>query len=252
MYVAAGEGGYETNPRYFTDLVHSYIEEATRRGVYVLIDWHQLDPGDPNAHTSQAKTFFTEIAQRHKDKTNLIYDIANEPNNVSWSRVKTYAEEMIPVIRAIDSDSLVVAGTHGWSTFGHSDGEDPSVVLDNRVDATNFMYSFHFYANDHRDGHLAALDRVSSQVPVFVTEFGTQQASGDGPNDFTMSQKYVDLMARKKISWANWNFSDDFRSGAVFKSGTCSGSGFSGTGVLKPAGVRVRDRVRTPDAFPTS
>ncbi|MCG8923490.1 glycoside hydrolase family 5 protein [Lentzea sp. CC55] len=35
---------------------------------------------------------------------------------------------------------------------------------------------------------------------MFVTEFGTQQASGDGPNDFTTSQKYVDLMARKKIS----------------------------------------------------
>ncbi|WP_329793189.1 hypothetical protein V1227_15125 [Lentzea sp. DG1S-22] len=67
-----------------------------------------------------------------------------------------------------------------------------------------------------------------------------------------MSPKYVDLMARKKISWANWNFSDDFRSGAVFKSGTCSGSSFSGTGVLEPAGGWVRDRVRTPDDFPTS
>jgi endoglucanase len=252
MYVAAGEDGYETNPRYFTDLMHSYIEEATRRGIYVLIDWHQLDPGDPNVYTSKAKTFFREIAERHKDKTNLIYDIANEPNNVSWSRVKAYAEEMIPVIRAIDSDSLIVSGTHAWSTFGYSDGEDPSVVLNNRVNATNFMYSFHFYANDHRDGHLAALDRVSSQVPVFVTEFGTQEASGDGPNDFTMSQKYIDLMARKKISWANWNYSDDFRSGAVFKTGTCSGSTFAGTGVLKPAGVWVRDRVRTPDNFPTS
>ncbi|WP_082373051.1 cellulase family glycosylhydrolase [Nocardia sp. NRRL S-836] len=252
MYVAAGEDGYETNPRYFTDLMHSYIEEATRRGIYVLIDWHQLDPGDPNVYTAKAKTFFREIAERHKDKTNLIYDIANEPNNVSWSRVKTYAEEMIPVIRAIDPDSLIVAGTHAWSTFGYSDGEDPSVVLDNPVNASNFMYSFHFYAKDHRDGHLAALDRVSSRVPVFVTEFGTQEASGDGPNDFTMSQKYVDLMARKKISWANWNFSDDFRSGAVFKTGTCSGSSFSGTGVLKPAGVWVRDRVRTPDNFPTS
>lgn len=69
--------------------------------------------------------------------------------------------------------------------------------------------------------------RDARQVPVFVTESGTQQASGDGR-------------------------SDDFRSGAVFKSGTCSGGSFSGTGVLKPAGVRVRDRVRTPDAFPTS
>jgi len=250
MYIQ--EGGYETNPRKFTDLVHSYIEEATRRGIYVLVDWHQLSPGDPNYNLSRAKTFFTEIATRHKDKTNIIYDIANEPNEVSWSKVKSYAEQMIPVIRNIDPDSLIVSGTHGWSTFGYSDGEDASVVLNNKVNATNFMYSFHFYANSHKQDYINVLDRVSSAVPVFVTEFGTQTASGDGANDFTTSQKYIDLMARKKISWANWNFSDDNRSGAVFKTGTCSGNNFSGTGVLKPAGVWVRERMRTPDDFPTS
>src|SRR5689334_5378519 len=84
MYIQ--EGGYETNPRKFTDLVHGYIEEATKRGMYALVDWHQLTPGDPNANLSRAKTFFTEIAQRHKDKINIIYDIANEPNGVSWPK----------------------------------------------------------------------------------------------------------------------------------------------------------------------
>ncbi|USX55922.1 cellulase family glycosylhydrolase [Lentzea sp. HUAS12] len=250
MYIQ--EDGYETDPRRFTDLMHGYIEEATRRGIYVLVDWHQLSPGDPNYNLARAKTFFTEIAQRHKDKTNIIYDIANEPNGTSWSRVKSYAEQMIPVIRNIDPDSLIVSGTNGWSTFGHSDGDSPSEVLNNRVNATNFMYSFHFYAQAHRDEYLSVLDQVSSQVPVFVTEFGTQAASGGGSNDFTMSQKYVDLMARKKISWANWNFSDDGLTGAVFKTGTCSGTTFAGTGVLKPAGVWVRERIRTPDNFPTS
>ncbi|HUQ55875.1 cellulase family glycosylhydrolase [Lentzea sp.] len=250
MYIQ--EDGYETDPRKFTDLMHSYIEEATRRGIYVLVDWHQLSPGDPNYNLARAKTFFTEIAQRHKDKTNIIYDIANEPNDTSWARVKSYAEQMIPVIRDIDPDSLIVSGTHGWSTFGHSDGEDPSVVLDNRINATNFMYSFHFYANSHKQEYIDVLNRVSSAVPVFVTEFGTQTASGGGANDFTTSQKYIDLMAQKKISWANWNFSDDGLSGAVFKTGTCSGTTFAGTGVLKEAGVWVRDRIRTPDNFPTS
>ncbi len=52
---------------------------------------------------------------------------------------------------------------------------------------------------------------------MFVTEFGTQNYAGEGANDFAMSQKYLDLMASKKISWVNWNFSDDHRSGAVFK-----------------------------------
>ncbi|WP_439656363.1 cellulase family glycosylhydrolase [Lentzea sp. HUAS TT2] len=247
MYIQ--EDGYETDPRKFTDMMHGYIEEATRRGIYVLVDWHQLSPGDPNYNLSRAKTFFTEIANRHKDKTNIIYDIANEPNGTSWASVKSYAEQMIPVIRTIDPDSLIVSGTNGWSTFGHSDGQDPSQVLNNKVNATNFMYSFHFYANSHKQAYIDVLDRVSSAVPVFVTEFGTQTASGGGSNDFTTSQKYIDLMARKKISWANWNYSDDGLSGAVFKTGTCSGTNFSGTGVLKEAGIWVRERIRTPDSF---
>jgi endoglucanase len=247
MYIQ--EGGYETNPRLFTDRVHSYIEEATKRGMYALVDWHQLTPGDPNANTSRAKTFFTEVAQRHKDKKNIIYDIANEPNGVSWANVKRYAEEMIPVIRAQDPDGVVFVGTHGWSTFGISDGQSETSVFNNPINATNFMYTFHFYAASHKDNYLNALSRIADRVPVFVTEFGTQTSSGDGGNDFAMSQRYIDLMAQKKIGWTNWNFSDDSRSGAVFKSGTCSGTSFTGTGPLKPAGVWIRERMRTPDQF---
>ncbi|HUQ60208.1 glycoside hydrolase family 5 protein [Lentzea sp.] len=247
MYVQ--EGGYESNPRKFTDLVHGYIEEATKRGLYALVDWHQLSPGDPNHNTERAKTFFREIAQRHKDKTNIIYDIANEPNGVTWPRVKSYAEAVIPTIRAEDPDSLVLVGTHGWSTFGLSDGRDINEVSRNKVNASNLMYTFHFYAKDHRDSYLNALRTVSSQVPVFVTEFGSQEASGDGANDFTMANKFIAFMKEAKISWTNWNFSDDHRTGAVFKSGTCSGSGFSGEGPLKDAGKWVRNHIRTADDF---
>ncbi|GAA2802593.1 hypothetical protein GCM10020219_087450 [Nonomuraea dietziae] len=56
-----------------------------------------------------------------------------------------------------------------------------------------------------------------------------------GPNNFTRSQQYIDLMAQKKISWVNWNYSDDFRSGAVFTTGTCPNGPFAGTSRLKPA-----------------
>jgi endoglucanase len=250
MYIQ--EGGYETNPRKFTDLVHSYIEEATKRGMYALVDWHQLTPGDPNANLAKAKTFFTEIAERHKDKKNIIYDIANEPNNVSWAAIKSYAEQMIPVIRAKDSDGVVFVGTHGWGSLGISDGRTEADVINNPINATNFMYTFHFYAASHKAEYFNALSRAADKIPLFITEFGTQTASGDGANDFTNTQKYLDFLASKKIGWTNWNFSDDFRSGAVFKEGTCAGNNFTGTSVLKPAGVWIRDRIRTPDDFPTS
>ncbi|MEI8409322.1 MULTISPECIES: cellulase family glycosylhydrolase [unclassified Kribbella] len=243
------EGGYETNPRKFTDMVHNYIEEATRRGMYALVDWHQLDPGDPNDNLSRAKTFFTEIADRHKDKKNIIYDIANEPNNVSWAGIKSYAEQMVPVIRAKDPDGVIFVGTHGWASLGVSDGRSESDIVNNPVNATNLMYTFHFYAASHKQEYFDALSRAADKIPLFVTEFGTQTYTGDGGNDFTWSQKYLDFLASKKIGWTNWNFSDDFRSGAVFKSNVCAGNSFTGTSVLKPAGVWVRDRIRTPDSF---
>lgn len=54
-----------------------------------------------------------------------------------------------------------------------------------------------------------------------------------------MSQKYIDLMNAKTISWINWNFSDDFRSGAVLKTGTCPNGAWDDTH-LKESGRLVK------------
>ncbi|MFJ5259995.1 cellulase family glycosylhydrolase [Streptomyces sp. NPDC088387] len=246
------EGGYETDPRKFTDLAHRLIEDATSRGMYVIVDWHMLTPGDPNANLSRARTFFTEIANRHKDKPNVLYEIANEPSGVSWSTIKSYAEQIIPVIRNIDNNAPVLVGTRAWSSLGVSEGGNETEVVNNPVNASNIMYTFHFYAFSHREDYLNTLSRAADRIPMFVTEFGTQNYAGEGSNDFSMSQRYIDLMASKKISWVNWNFSDDGRSGAVFNEGTCnSGGPWTGTSSLKQAGVWIRDRIRTPDSFPT-
>ena len=242
MYVQ--EGGYETDPAGYTNRVSAIIDEVTQRGMYAIVDWHMLTPGDPYHNLERAKTFFTEIARRHNNNTNLLYEIANEPNGVSWSRIKSYAEELIPVIRAVDPQTPILVGTRAWSSLGVSDGSNESEVVNNPVNASNIMYTFHFYAASHRDDYLNALSRAADRLPMFVTEFGTQTYSGDGANDFAMAQRFLDLMAAKQIGWTNWNFSDDFRSGAVFETGTCPGGPYTTPERLKPAGEWIRDRIR--------
>jgi endoglucanase len=242
MYVQ--EDGYETDPAGFTDRVSALIDEVTERGMYAIVDWHMLTPGDPYHNLARAKTFFTEIARRHDAKNNLLYEIANEPNGVPWSRIKSYAEELIPVIRAVDPETPILVGTRGWSSLGVSDGANESEVVANPVNASNIMYTFHFYAASHREDYLATLARAADRIPVFVTEFGTQEYTGDGPNDFAMAQRYLDLMAARQISWTNWNYSDDFRSGAVFETGTCPNGPFTTPERLKPAGEWIRARIR--------
>jgi len=184
------EGGYETDPVGFTNQVNRLINEATERGMYALVDWHQLSPGDPNANLENAQRFFTDIANEHKDKNNIIYDVCNEPNGsgVNWNKIKTYADQIIAVIRGIDTDAVVLVGTHGWATFGVSGEGNLQDVINNPLQFDNVMYTFHFYAKSHREAYLNTLDQASSQLPVFVTEFGSQEFTGDGSNDFVMTR----------------------------------------------------------------
>ncbi|WP_306370439.1 glycoside hydrolase family 5 protein [Nocardiopsis sp. CC223A] len=239
MYIQ--EGGYETDPRGFTDRVHGLIEEATERGMYVIVDWHMLSPGDPNHNLAAARTFFAEIADVHADKDNVLYEIANEPSGVPWSSIKGYAEQVIPVIRAQDPEAVVLVGTRGWSSLGLSEGGDHREITADPVDADNIMYVFHFYAASHTSYHREGFRAAAQELPLFVTEFGTQEYTGDGPDDFASAQAYLDLMEQERISWVNWNFSDDFRSGAAFRTGSCSSGDWDS---LKPAGRWIRDRIR--------
>lgn len=239
----AREGGYAANPAKFTKLASDLVDKATSRGMYVIVDWHMIHPGDPNADIANATAFFKAIAKRHKNKTNVLYEIANEPNRVSWSKIKTYSDKVIKVIRAEDPDSVILVGNHGWSTLGKSDGSTEQKILDNPVRASNIMYTFHYYAAFYRDKFRAHLDRASNKLPIFVTEWGAPSYTGVG-SDFPMSQKFVDLLAKKKISWTAWALADNVKEMSVFKQGACSGGKFAGPGVLKPGGVWMRERIR--------
>ena len=252
MYVQ--EGGYETDPAEFTALADRIIDKAIARGIYVVIDWHMLTPGDPNYNLARARTYFTHMAQRYGHTPNVLYEIANEPSGVSWTTIRNYANQIIPTIRNIDPNGVILVGTRAWSSLGMSEGGNASEVINNPVPHPNLMYVFHMYAASHGTSYLNALSNAANSIPMFVTEWGTQTASGDGGNNFTMSQQYVDMMRTKQISWINWNYSDDSRSGAVFTGGTCPGGPFTGAGGrLKPAGTWIRDRIISPaDNFPTN
>ncbi|MEU2062402.1 cellulase family glycosylhydrolase [Streptomyces sp. NPDC013455] len=250
MYVQ--ESGYETDPAGFTSRVNSYVDMAEARGMYALIDFHTLTPGDPNYNLDRAKTFFASVAARNAGKKNVIYEIANEPNGVSWTAIKNYAEQVIPVIRAADPDAVVIVGTRGWSSLGVSDGSNETEVVNNPVNATNIMYAFHFYAASHKDNYRATVSRAATKLPLFVTEFGTVSATGGGAMDRASTTAWLDLLDQLKISYANWTYSDANESSAAFKSGTCNGSDYSSSGVLTESGALIKSRISTSDAFPTS
>ncbi|GAB2599186.1 endoglucanase [Paractinoplanes abujensis] len=246
MYVQ--EGGYETNPAGFTSQVNNLVDQAESRGLYALVDFHTLTPGDPNYNLARAKTFFNEVSARNANKKNIIYEITNEPNGVSWAGIKSYAEQVIPVIRANDPDAVIVVGTRGWSSLGVSEGSTSAEITANPVNAGNIMYAFHFYAASHLDNYRAEVQRAAASLPLFVTEFGTVTYTGGGQVDLQSTATWLDLLDRLQISYANWTYSDADESSAAFRSGTCNGSDY-GNGVLSQSGTYLKSRISTPDNF---
>src|SRR5690606_8900691 len=114
-------------------------------------------------------------SNKYKNKRHVIYEICNEPNGgVGWGTIKSYAEQVIPVIRANDPDGIILVGTPDWSSKVWDAANDPL----KGSNAHNVMYAFHFYAGSHFD--YSYLRSALGKIPIFATEWGTVAASGDG------------------------------------------------------------------------
>jgi len=166
-------GGNKDNLK---QLVKDGVQYATDLGMYVIIDWHVLGEQNPNVHKDEAKQFFAEMSSLYADYDNVLYEICNEPNgNVNWSSIKKYAEEVIPVIRKNDSDALIIVGTPTWSQDVDQAAKDPIKGYD------NILYTIHFYADTHKeDLRRKARIAIDANLPLFCTEFGICDASGNG------------------------------------------------------------------------
>jgi len=219
MYV--GENGYASDSS-VEDLVHEIVEWTELLGIYVIIDWHVLTPGDPNDQNTYggAADFFARAAARYSAKEHVIFETANEPNGVSWATVKAYHNSLIPVIREHDPEAIIIAGTPTWSQDIHLAAADPV------SQPYNVMYGFHFYAGSHSNLR-ARVREYATVIPIFVSEWGTSQASGNAGVYLTESKKWLDVLADidgstgVKISWAQWSFADKAESSAALQPSAC-------------------------------
>lgn len=243
MYTAyngkfVGEGAYAR--------VFQAIDAAIATGLYVLVDWHILSDGNPQVHKEQAKGFFAEVARRYAGVPNLIYEICNEPNGlgVNWPDViKPYALEVIPVIRAADPQAIVVVGTPEWSSH-------PEVAAADPLPFDNVMYTLHFYAGSHDMSYIDRLDQAQAAgKAVFATEWGTTTAQVTGRPQVARTQAFIDALAQRQVSWANWSLGTKLEPTSILKP-QASTQGNWVPGELTDSGLFVRSLVREEKTGP--
>lgn len=208
-------GGYCNggNKEKLKELVDKGVEYATDQGLYVIIDWHILSDGNPQTHQEEAVKFFDEMSRKYAERSNILYEICNEPQNSPWKTViKPYAEKLVETIRANDPDGVIIVGTNTWS-------QDVEEVIGNRLNDENVVYSFHFYAATHKDTYRQKVkNAVKAGIPVFVSECGLCDASGSGGVDEASAKEWFKLLKEENISFMAWSLCNKNETASLLRS----------------------------------
>lgn len=225
LYTAEYNGyctGDAANRKALEQRIDKGVKYVTKAGLYVIIDWHILSDGNPRTYEKQAVAFFKKMAAKYKKYTNVIYEICNEPNGgTTWADVKPYAKKVVKAIRSKDKDAVILIGTPTWSQDVDIAAQDPIKGY------KNLMYTLHFYAGTHgeylRQKAQAALDMG---LPLFVSEFGISDSSGNGALNQEEGSKWMEFLKKNKISSIGWSLSNKEESSALIKSSVKKTSGW--------------------------
>ena len=241
-----GEDGYctgsEAVKKKMLETLEKGIEIATDLGLYVIVDWHMVGGGEgqealldknPLTYLEEAKEFFSYISNKYKDQDNILYEIMNEPNgSTTWADCKKYANEVIPCIRK-NTDAIILVGNPKWTADLNSVMKDPLTGY------KNIMYTYHFYAADH-SSTTQVVNAYDSGFPVFISEFGFMESSGDGAISTTNGNKWKQVLDSRNISYVAWNISNSKGSASIFKYNTSNLSDVSDSN-LKEWGVYLKN-----------
>lgn len=179
---------------YVSKVLKPAVDYATNEGLYVIIDFHQIDDITTRNSAADATAFWTDVAPRFAGYANVLYEAFNEPIDTSapWSSFKPVVQGFIDTIRAAAPNNLIIVPSQSWDQHPGEAASDPPT-------GSNLMFTAHIYPSNWNSGFQAEVATAVTKAPVFISEWG--YGSKD-PADFGTSLET--LVDANGASWTAW------------------------------------------------
>ena len=205
----------------YPEIVDQQIAWAHDAGLDVILDLHWSDRGDFGLTPDQQRmadehsiAFWDEVATRYQDDGRVLFELYNEPHDVSWDVWRNGGDTgegwtavgmqtLYETVRATGAENLVIAGGLDWAY------DLSGVPGDTEIDGYNVMYASHPYdlPTKQPSGWDSAWGFLAAEHPIIVSEFG----SFDCDASYTTALvDYADSHALSFTAWAWYPGGCDF------------------------------------------
>ena len=215
------------DPDYLWRYLDSAVAWNGKNGVYTIIDLHFIgDIGtDRGAQMPDirmpsrdfATAFWQQVAFYFKDTPHVIFEIFNEPAEISASDWRMSAQYLVDVIRTTGAKQLIIVGGIEYS-------RDLSWVLKTPIEGENIAYAAHIFPAHSKYSWDRWFGDVSEKYPVVVTEWGWMESDPSGKQTYLVgSQKnygepFISYLDQHKIGWVACWYDDEWKP-AMFEAG---------------------------------
>jgi hypothetical protein len=216
----------EDGGKAYRELVDQLVDYCSSHGAYIVVDLHWSDAGVWGRNIQQKKmpdtnslAFWQDAAKRYANRSAVLFDLYNEPHDVSWQvwrdggmvtetnrRGETLVyqspgmQSLLDTVRQTGAKNVVVAGGLDWAydLTGLLNG----FALEEKG-GRGIIYAAHIYPSK-RDWN-GKVGRAAEKYPVFVGEVGCQvDTRHESP--YTWAPDALGYIQRLHLSWAAWCF----------------------------------------------
>ena len=214
----------------YRQLVDDVVNLAGANGIYVVIDLHRF-----RAPEEKDAAFWREVATRYKNHPAVMFELFNEPHDVSWEvwrdggfvstekkkdtdaatenneKLKGFEsvgmQALINAVRDTGAKNIVIAGALDWAY--DLSGILTGYALDDRG-GNGIVYASHVYV--WKSDWEGKFIKVAEQHPIIITECGATEVCmpfipierHEDPHGWVPD--FLGLVQKNKYHWTGWSF----------------------------------------------